>query len=557
MSSLFVVSQDKCYPRYASPMDIPISLSGTFAELRASSFHAGVDIRTQGVEGKKVYAIGDGYVSRVAVSPYGYGSVLYITHPEGYTSVYAHLQSFIPEITTYVRNYQYDHQTYRVNLFPSPSRFPIKKGQLIGYSGNSGSSGGPHLHFEIRHARSEKPVNPLFFGYEVPDLDRPDIEGLAIYPQRGAHVQGLDKASYYDVVRHNSGVCRLQGGDTISAYGTLAFGILAFDRSEGSTRRNGPYSYELIADNETLFKLECDSFSYNETRYVQSLIDYPRYVADKKQYLRTLIAPYNRLSLYDAGNGVVHISENDTVDMNFVVKDIVGNRSEVHFTIIGVKPISIDREPYPRSYYHVKADGSLNSEIIIGDFIASAMRGTFDDDVWMKTGTAERDDAASLVYSYGDGTIPALKKVKIKIKPFPQWANDSRLYIANITDDGVTNYLGGEMIDGSMEVSTYTLGNYAIMVDSVAPKIVPLNFKNGHAVTSLKSLRFMISDDDTGIRSYNIFLNNNWVLGQYDAKNKLLYYEFDSKMPKGKISLKVVVEDNVGNKKEYKASIEN
>ncbi len=170
------------YPEYGNPMDIPIQLSATFAEIRPNHVHGGIDLKTQGVEGKKVYAVADGYVSRIGVSPYGYGNVLYITHYDGFTSVYAHMQRFSIEIGKYVKQYQYKNKKYTSQIYPDNDKFPVKKGDLIGFSGNSGGSGGPHLHFEIRHTGSEKPVNPMFFGYKITDNVRPIINGVSVYP---------------------------------------------------------------------------------------------------------------------------------------------------------------------------------------------------------------------------------------------------------------------------------------------------------------------------------------------------------------------------------------
>ena len=542
------------FPKYGKPVDIPIYLSATFAELRPNHLHAGIDIKTQAVEGKKVYAVADGYVSRIGVSPYGYGNVLYITHYDGYTSVYGHLQRFNGEIAKYVKDYQYANKTFTAQIYPGKGKFLVKKGDMIAYSGNSGGSGGPHLHFEIRHTDSEKPVNPLFFGYQVEDNVKPLIQGFAIYPLNGATLENSGKAKYYTVTGQN-GKYSLKDRTVVTANGDIAFGISTYDQVGTSTNKNGPYSYELYLDGDLRFKVVADSFSYSEPRYVNSLLDYRHYKEVGSSYVRTIIDPYNKLKMIKLKNGVVNVAEGDTVSVCFKVRDYAGNVSHVDFKLVGTNPAEIEEPIHRRSEYLVMADGSMNSDITIENFNVSMEKGTFFCDEWVQTGQRDENCCCSRIFRFGDDRMTTFKNFKVRIIPNDEWANDSRLYVAYINNKGKVSSLGGKMVKGAMEVETRNLGEFTLKIDSIAPTISPVNFKNGQSVVELKSLRFKIADDITGVGSYNIYLNDKWVLGQYDAKNDLLYYEFDNHMPSGMVNVKVVVKDGVGNKKTYTAKV--
>ena len=543
------------FPKYGSPLDIPIYLSATFGELRPNHLHAGLDIKTQGVEGKKVYAVADGYVSRIGVSPYGYGNVLYITHYDGYTSVYAHLQRFSGEIAKYVKQYQYRNKKFASQIYPDADKFPVKKGDLIAYAGNSGGSGGPHLHFEIRHTASEKPVNPMYFGYKIDDNVRPLIQGVAVYPLGDeSTLEGGIKPMYFDVTENN-GRYSLKDRNFVYANGEVAFGIRTFDQVGTSTNKNGPYLYELFLDDELAFQVEADSFSYSEPRYVNSLLDYRRYKQKKSSYVRTETDPFNKLHMIEVRNGTVTVAEGDTVNVRFKISDYAGNSSTARFKLVGTAPVEVERPQHRRSEYFVKADGSLNSDITIEDFNVSMEKGTLFRDEWIQTGQRDAKGCCSRVYRFGDEEMTTFKKFTVRIRPNREWASDSRLYIANIDKNGKVSSLGGKMKNGCMEVSTYTMGEYAVKVDSIAPTVKASNFKDGQAVSTLKSLRFKISDDMTGIETYDIYLDDVWVLGQYDAKNALLYYEIDEKMKKGTNNVKVVVTDGAGNKKTLKTKV--
>lgn len=536
------------FPQYRSPMDIPVYLSATFAELRNNSFHAGVDIKTQGVEGKNVYAVADGYVSRIGVSPYGYGNVVYITHNDGYTSVYAHLQRFNKAITKYVTDYQYHNKTFAASIYLGKETFPVKAGDFIGLSGNTGSSGGPHVHYEIRHTKSEKPVNPLYFGLPVNDDVRPNIKGIAVYPtDETSTVEGKNSPKYFGVEGKKSGYT-LKGQTFVHANGNIAFGINTDDQVGSSPNKNGPYSYELYLDDVLRFRFECDSFSYSEPKYINSLIDYKRYKEAGNRFVRTEVDPNNRLSMYVVKKGVVNVEEGDTVAVSFRIADFAGNISVASFQLVGTAAVEVEHDPISRSQYFVKADGSLNSTIEIENFQVVMEKNTLFRDTWMNTGTTDPKGCCSRCYRFGEPTMAVFKTLTLRIKPDEKWADNKQLYIAYFEDGGKVSSLGGKLAaDGYVETTTRSLGKYALKIDSIAPTVKIQNFKDNDTITSGNTLKVKISDDMTGVDSYNIYANDAWLLGKYDAKNNLLYYEVDGHMKAGNNTVKIVVKDGVGN----------
>lgn len=554
LAALGLTAQER-FPKYGKPVDIPIYLSATFGEIRPNHIHAGLDIKTQGVEGKKVYAVADGYVSRIGVSPYGYGNVLYVTHYDGYTTVYAHLQRFSGNIAKYVKQHQYRNKKFAAQIYPDADKFPVKKGDLIGYSGNSGGSGGPHLHFEIRHTASEKPVNPLYFGYQIDDNVKPLIQGVSVYPVGDkATLEGGIKPMYF-AVEGGNGKYSLKDRNIVKGNGEIAFGICTYDQVGTSTNKNGPYLYELFLDGELAFQVEADSFSYSEPRYVNSLLDYRHYKEKKSSYVRTETDPFNKLQMIAKRNGTVVVEEGDTVNVRFKISDFVGNSSQISFKIVGTAPVDVQRTERRRSEYFVKADGTLNNEIVINDFSVTMEKGTLFRDEWIQTGHRDGKGCCSQVYRFGDEGMTTFKQFTLRLRPDEKWAKHPRKFIAYIDGNGKVSSLGGKMKNGWMEVQTRSMGEYAVKIDSVAPTVKASNFKDGQSVKELKSLRFKISDDMTGIETYDIYLDDVWVLGQYDAKNALLYYEFDEKIKAGTNNVKVVVTDGVGNSKTLKMKV--
>lgn len=554
-------SQNEKFPQYPNPVKIPVYLSATFAEIRSNAFHAGVDIRTQGVEGKEVFAVADGYVSRIGVSPYGYGKVIYITHNDGFTSVYAHLSKFNKSIGDFVKKKQYEDKSFAQNIYLDGSEFPIKRGDFLGFTGNSGSSGGPHLHYEIRYTKTQEPVNPFFFGLKIKDTMKPNIKGFAIYPLENSTVNNQDSAAYFKVVNEENAY-HLEN-PIFNVNGNVAFGINVFDQADGSNNKNGPYSIELfVVDSESasdslIFSITSYKYSYSETRYVNSLIDYSYFVKNKERFVRTEIDEFNKLSVYGEKNGIVYVNEGDTLNMKYVVRDYNGNVSTLNFILAGEKKSVAEKsEIVYSSGFNILND--RGAEIILDGFEANIPKLAFYRDVSIKTSQIDTIENIFSKYAYqiGNEEIPLHKRIKICLDIEDGYLGDTSLYVASVRKNGTFSFLGKKVVDGKIEAQTNVLGTYVIAKDTVAPRIRPVNFKSNSSIFDNWSLRVEIEDKETGINKYDMYVNGEWVLADYDAKNKLLIYQIDEHIKEGHNTLDVIVTDMVGNKCVYSTTLQ-
>lgn len=544
--NVLTAQNESKYPQYPYPVKFPIYLSATFGELRNNAFHAGVDIKTGGEIGKKVYAVADGYVSRIGVSPWGYGNAVYITHNDGFTSVYAHLEMFNDKIGKYVKEKQLASKSFAQSLYLKKDEIPVNEGELIGYSGDTGGSGGPHLHYELRDA-NQRPLNPYLFGFKVNDNIKPSVNGIALYPKELSSVNGSDQPAYFKL-KNNGGNYTVEGGD-IKVNGTVSFGISAFDQADGSQNKNGVYSIDLYADNRLIFSVLFDRYSYDETRYVNSLIDYKKFVNDKIRYVRSEIDEYNILDVYGEKNGYVTVNQSDKVAIKYVVKDYFGNTATVNFTLVGVEPImEYSDNQYGRAYYRI--DGKQEVEVNLGDFTAKIPEKAFYKFEYVLARQIDTipNIASNAAYILGSEDIPVQKNIEIKIRPADEYASSDKLYIVSIAKNGKFGAVGGKMVDGMMTANIKRFGTYALAVDDTAPTITPDNFNNNSKIIKCKRLKIKIKDKESGIGSYNIHLNGKWVVGAYDAKNDLLFYDVDEFLKYGNNKMEVVVTDAVGNK---------
>lgn len=542
---LFAQTSHESYPRdyFRSPLDIPLYLSGSFGELRNNHFHSGLDFRTQQKEGFNVYAAADGYVSRIKISPYGYGKALYIDHPNGYTTVYGHLQSGSGAIEAYIKSEQYRQRQFEIEVFPKPGELVVKKGDVIALSGNTGGSGGPHLHFEIRDTKSEKIINPMFFGFDilVGDTRPPSLTALMAYPIGPASsVNQSQRPLMVNLKMQEDGSYI---ADRIEAMGKIGFAIGTYDQTDNNNIKTGVYKVQSFQNGTPAFGYEFDTFAFDESRYVNALLDYPRFKRTGMRLQKLFREfPYG-LSVVDGGpdQGIVTVLPDLTDIYRIEISDFNGNRIKVHIPIDYVATLpTTPAEPVKTTPYFLKAgiDNLYKKDHVTVSIPARTFYEDFYLDFSVSGGTVHLHDDSVPVHrnfsvSITDDSIPESEKDKT--------------FIASVNGNR-RSYNATKWEKNTATAYTKDLGDFVLARDTDAPVVKPVNFKEGKWISKNKTLELSIRDGLSGIRTYEGYLNGNWILLEYDYKTRTITHDFgDGIAIDGRNDLKVVVSDNVGN----------
>lgn len=534
---------------FRSPLDIkPPALSGSFGEIRGNHFHSGLDYRTNQREGYPVYAIADGYVSRIRVQNSGFGLAVYLNHPNGYTSVYGHLQRFNPKISAHMESRQYAAQTFELDEFPASNIIPVRKGDVIGYSGNRGSSGGPHLHFEIRDTKTELTINPQLFGLTIPDNIPPVITSMYVYKLNHKPFNEFTQKQYYQVTGAQ-GKYRLNAGSTLSLGGEIGFGISVTDRHNGASGNNGVYSIQLLVDGVSVYTSALERFSFENSKAINSHIDYPAYMRNKQQIQKSFVDPGNPLKIYYqlVNQGRILVKDEGLHDVKYLISDASGNISTLEFKVKGNLAAATPSSAAPEGIlFNYNEENRFDNERVR----MVIPQGSLYDNLNFiyKTGAKPAGNAYSAVHHIQNNLTPLHKGFELMIKA------DSNL--APFQDKAVivnTNRVsqGGTYENGFVKASPRNFGSFFIAIDTIAPTIVPLNVSQGKNVSGLSSLRFKIRDNLSGIKSFNGYLDGNWVLMEFDTKTATLWHNLDERTSSGKHSLKIVVDDMKNNAKTY------
>lgn len=541
--SIFAFGQTQ-YPKdyFRSPLDIPLQLSGNFGELRSNHIHSGFDCKTQQKEGLNVYAAADGYVSRIKISEVGYGKAIYITHPNGYTTVYGHLQSGYGEIEKGIKKEQYKAKSYEIDVALNPNDLVVKKGDIIAISGNTGGSDGPHLHFEIRDTQSEKIINPMYFGFDkvITDTKRPAISSLWIYP--------LDDNSIVNESKRPISVnLSLQDGGTylaekISATGKIGFGITTFDYDDVSWNSNGIFRVQTFLNGKSDFGYQFESFAFDETRMVNALIDYGRYKKLGQRVQKLFMKNPFPLSIIKPGsnNGIISVSNNITQSYRIEVADFSENIAKIFIPIqYSALPAKLAEVPVT-SKYSVKAknENIFSLENVTVNFPPN----TFYDDFYMnfevKKGSLQLHE----------DVVPAFSNFSITIEDSITPLKDREKMFIGLVNEKKISYYNTKRYKNSFTIYTKYLGEYKLIKDGKPPKIKSDKHIGGIWISNLNELKFTISDELSGIKTYDGYLNGKWILLEYEPKTKKLIHRFsDGIVAEGKNDLKVVITDNVGN----------
>jgi hypothetical protein len=523
------------------PLEIPLRYSGTYGELRPNHFHAGVDLKTQGREGFPVYAVEDGFLSRIKVETGSYGKVVYLDHPElNKTTVYAHLNRFSPKIQNYIKGEQYLHQTYEIQRYLRPTQITVKKGEIIGYSGNTGNSFGPHLHFEVRDRESEEPMNPLQFGLEAKDNDPPTIQGLYLYESEEPQVVTTFENRTMIALKTVKERIQYSATDTIRVQGYYSFGIQSFDRLDLSANKNGWYRLELKRNDSLISELTIDRFNFTENPLINRSIDYQFYETSNNRVLLTTKEASNPLGFFkNSPSTELFKAEVGKIDYwKLTLSDYSGNTSSIDWTTKGVEGVKKLTIPFGNSTINQTVNNQfLEAQLIAIENSIYSMEGL---DFQLTGDTLSIEPKEVLVRN------PLLLQIIPKeIKQKPSWV--SYAFFGQIGKKE-TKFIRKVESD-TLSVTLRNTGDFHFAYDSIAPVVTPRNFSSGQAINGYRYLEIEAEDKETGIKSFEGYLDGQWVLFEHEPKqNRFTFDTSDILLIPGVHTLEFEVEDLLGNK---------
>lgn len=529
-------------PELAKPVDIPIMLSGNFGELRSNHFHSGIDIKTQGRTGLPIYSAYDGYVSRIVVSPWGFGRAIYVTHPAiGLTTVYGHLQLFSPKIDEPVRKKQYEQETFSIDLEFEPGEIPVAKGEKIALSGNSGSSGGPHLHMDVRDTKTGETMDPLpYYKKYIQDNVAPEVRSIALYPEPGEG--SVDNSSVPEVK------LPAQFNTPFTAWGKVIPAIKAYDRMSNTSNIYGVKHLTLTVDGDTVYSRTIDRYDFADTRAINTLVDYSGVINSNSWMMWTKIPAANPLHdmLQAQDNGVIDINQERDYNCEWILTDEHGNTAKRKFVIQGKRmPIAEQNLQGDILYY----DG--RNSITKDDVTVTFPPHTFYDNIDLSVSQTPSSAYLSPIFNIGSATAPISGEYIIETRIAPV-KNPEKLVFVRINGNRKTR-VDARYKDGTITATPSALGKFAVTIDTVAPVITPEKpVKWG--VQGRVSM--IIRDNLSGIASYKGLIDGKFALFELDGKTGRLSFTMDpSRFSRGKQhTVEVTVTDNCNNSSVYKGS---
>lgn len=540
-----IFSQKMNYSKidFHPPIDIPMVLAANFGELRSNHFHTGIDFKTNRRTGYNIFSIADGYVSRIKVSPWGYGHVVYIDHYNGLTSVYAHCESFEGELEKLVKQQQEKNQDFQIEFYPAKDSLKVKKGQVIAKSGNTGGSTAPHLHFEIRETKTEHALNPLLFNFDIKDTRKPTIRGVKVYSltPEGYRIQG--KSQRFNVFgadgNYNVANNKIQvPANYTSESGGIGFAFDAIDQLNAANNICGIFKAALLMDGDTIFTQDMTEIHFSSNRQINTHKDYEEYHNRRKHYQKAFKTIHNPLPIYRTtkNNGILNLKPNSTHQMKYVCEDAKGNKATLAFELEVLDGESGTLDKLYSNQKYLYPDSAYMD---------------FDDDHYVLFPPGLLYEPTPLVinqtidFSFGNDDIPLQESFKLMLPIKDQKYPDEKYYIKRTSSSNRTYAENGTVNDGWITKWLRNFGRFQLAIDTIPPVITRRNFINKSNVGG-KTLIWKIEDEASGLIDYDVFIDGKWYLLSWEPKRQSFYFNPPSKL-QGTHKLLIRAKDACGN----------